>query len=96
MTEIQFNWDKNKNLMNQRKHNIAFEEAVSVFWDEEALIIDDPDHSESEDRFIILGISANANLLMVCHCYRENDTIIRIISARRATKTETVFYKNSI
>jgi len=96
MTEIQFNWDKNKNLINQRKHNIAFEEAVSVFWDEEALIIDDPDHSESEDRFIILGISANANLLVVCHCYRENDTIIRIISARRATKTETVFYKNSI
>lgn len=96
MTEIQFNWDDNKNRVNQRKHNISFEEAVSVFWDEEALLIDDPDHSEKEERFIILGVSANANLLVVCHCYRENDTIIRIISARRATKTESVYYKNSI
>jgi len=96
MAEIHFNWDSKKNIINQKKHGVSFEEATSVFFDEEALIIDDPDHSVQEDRFIILGVSVNANLLVVCHCYRENDTIIRIISARKATKTETVFYTNSI
>ena len=96
MTEIHFNWDNAKNLINQKKHGISFEEAASVFFDEEALLIDAPDHSVQEERFIILGVSANANLLVVCHCYRENDRVIRIISARKATKTETIFYKNSI
>ena len=65
------------------------------FFDEEALLIDDPDHSEEEERFIILGVSENANVLVVCHCYREADTIIRIISARKATRTETMYYHNS-
>ena len=75
------------------KHNISFEEAKTVFYDDEALVIDDPDHSEAEERFIILGLSNKANLLIVCHCYRASDTVIRIISARRATKTESKFYR---
>lgn len=66
--------------------------AKTVFEDVDALVIDDPDHSEEEDRFIILGLSKKANLLVVCHCYRESDSAIRIISARKATKTETRQY----
>ena len=90
---IQFEWDENKNHINQNKHNISFEEAKTVFYDDEALVIDAPDHSEAEERFIILGLSNKANLLIVCHCYRASDTVIRIISARRATKTESKFYR---
>ena len=75
--------------------SISFEEAQTVFYDEEALVIDDPDHSEDEERFIILGESNRANLLVVCHCYRVSDTVIRIISARKATKTETSQYYES-
>lgn len=92
MKEICFEWDDNKNKKNRSKHNIAFEEAQTVFEDEEALVIHDPDHSEQEDRFIILGLSRKANLLVVCHCYKASDTVIRIISARKATKTETKQY----
>ena len=92
MEVIQFEWDENKNHINQHKHNISFEEAKTVFYDDEALVIDDPDHSEAEERFIILGLSHKANLLIVCHCYRASDTVIRIISARKATKTESQFY----
>ena len=92
MEEIRFEWDENKNRINQSKHKISFEEAKTVFYDEQALVIDDPEHSETEDRFIILGLSNRANLLLVCHCYRESDTVIRIISARKATTTETKYY----
>ena len=92
MDKINFEWDENKNRINKWKHNVSFEEAKTVFYDEEALVIDDPDHSEQEERFIILGQSNKANLLVVCHCYRVSDTIIRIISARKATKTETRQY----
>lgn len=92
MDMIRFEWDSNKNRSNQWKHGISFEEAETVFYDEEALVIDDPDHSEEEDRFIILGLSRKANLLVVCHCYRESETVIRIISARKATKTESSYY----
>lgn len=92
MNEIRFAWDENKNQKNQKKHKISFEEAKTVFYDEEALVIDDPEHSEEEDRFIILGLSNKANLLVVCHCYRESDTVVRIISARTATKTEARQY----
>lgn len=88
MDPIEFEWDENKNQINQRKHRISFEEALTVFYDTEALIIDDPDHSEREERFIILGFSDKANLLVVCHCYRASDIKIRIISARKATATE--------
>lgn len=92
MQELRFEWDENKNIINKSKHNISFEEAQTVFYDEMALVIDDPDHSEQEDRFIILGLSNQAKLLVVCHCYRASDTIIRIISARKATKTESNQY----
>jgi uncharacterized protein len=92
MERIKFEWDENKNRINQRKHGISFDEAKTVFYDEEALVIDDPEHSEEEERFIILGLSAKANLLVVCHCCRDSDTVIRIISARKATKTETKYY----
>ena len=80
MNEIKFEWDENKNTINKRKHGISFEEAQTVFRDEEALVIDDPDHSQEEERFIILGFSEKANLLVVCHCYRASDSIIRLSS----------------
>lgn len=89
---IKFEWDENKNELNKRKHHVSFEEAKTVFYDTEALVIDDPEHSEEEERFIILGFSLRANLLVVCHCYRASDTVIRIISARRATAMETRQY----
>ena len=92
MKTIRFEWDENKNSINKQKHRISFEEAQTVFFDENALVIDDPEHSEDEERFIILGISNTANLLVVCHCYRQSDTVIRIISARKATKNESGFY----
>lgn len=92
MNEIVFQWDENKNVTNKKKHGISFEEAQTVFYDEEALLIDDPEHSEDEERFIILGFSNRANMLVVCHCYRENETVIRIISARKATKNEAKQY----
>lgn len=87
-----FNGTKNKNAVNKKKHGISFEEAKTVFYDEEALLIDDPEHSKDEERFIILGFSNMANMLVVCHCYRENETVIRIISARKATKNEAKQY----
>nr|CDL66153.1 unnamed protein product [uncultured bacterium] len=92
MDMIKFEWDENKNRTNQQKHGISFDEAQTVFYDEEALVIDDPEHSEEEERFIILGLSNKANLLVVCHCYRASETVIRIISARKATKTESQYY----
>ena len=92
MEQIRFEWDENKNDINKKKHKVSFEEAKTVFYDENALVIDDPEHSQEEDRFIILGVSDNAKLLVVCHCYREGDSVIRIISARKATTTETRQY----
>ena len=89
---LTFEWDENKNRINQSKHKISFEEAESVFYDERALLINDPDHSLEEERFIILGMSIRANLLIVCHCCRSEENIIRIISARKATKTESSYY----
>ncbi len=93
MKGIRFEWDKAKNEINKSKHGVSFEEAQTVFYDENALVIDDPEHSAEEERFIILGFSRRANLLVVCHCYREADMIIRIISARKATKNESKFYE---
>lgn len=90
---MKFEWDENKNQINIKKHGISFEEAKTVFYDDDALVRDDPDHSESEERFVILGLSNKANLLIVCHCLRESETVIRIISARKATKTESKFYE---
>lgn len=90
---IEFEWDPEKNRLNKNKHGISFEEAGSVFYDPCARVLADPDHSESEDRFILLGLSQNLRLLVVCHCYREKDKIIRIISARKATKAEIKIYR---
>lgn len=92
MDGIKFEWDPNKNEVNKKKHKISFEEAQTVFYDENALVIDDPAHSKEEERFIILGFSKKANMLVVCHCYREADSVIRIISARKATQTEIKQY----
>jgi uncharacterized DUF497 family protein len=90
---ISFEWGETKNRSNKKKHGISFEEAKSVFFDEYALIISDPDHSEDEDRFILLGMSDHLKLLVVCHCYRSDDQVIRIISARRATTREQSNYR---
>lgn len=96
MDELRFEWDPNKNILNQKKHKISFEEAQTVFYDDNALLIDDPDHSEEEERFILLGFSHRANILVVCHCYRHSDSVIRIISARKATKNEERTYNDRI
>ncbi len=92
MINLHFLWDKNKNAANQQKHGVSFEEAQSAFYDENATIYFDPDHSEEEDRFILLGISFKLRVLVVCHCYRESSTVIRIISARKADKEEQKDY----
>lgn len=89
---LKFEWDESKNQTNIKKHGISFQEASSVFYDDEALIISDESHSNTEDRFVLIGFSYRFNLLVVCHCYRQNETIIRIISARKATKQERKEY----
>ena len=93
---IIFEWDEKKNETNIKKHGISFEEASSVFQDEESLIISDENHSQEEDRFILIGFSFKANLLVVCHCYREKDSIIRIISARKADRNERKQYLENL
>lgn len=92
MNEIKFEWDFEKAELNQKKHHISFKEASTVFYDPNALLIADPEHSINEDRFIIMGLSIESHLLVVCHCYRQNDNLIRIISARKATSNETKQY----
>ncbi len=86
--EIRFEWDPVKNAANQRQHKVSFDEASTVFLDENALLIDDPGHSQTEDRFVLLGLSATLRVLLVCHCYRAEGGIIRIISARKADLQE--------
>lgn len=92
MSELRFEWDPAKSSANRRKHGITFEEARTVFFDERARLIDDPDHSGAEDRFILLGVSVTLRVLIVCHCYQSGGNVIRIISARMATKSEARFY----
>jgi uncharacterized protein len=92
MSEIRFEWDEDKSETNRKKHGISFKEAESSFYDVNAKLIHDPEHSEDEDRFILMGMSINVRVLTVCHCYRENEEVIRIISARKATKRETEQY----
>ncbi|MBQ4566678.1 MAG: BrnT family toxin [Desulfovibrio sp.] len=89
---MQFVWDIAKANANKLKHGVSFEEAQAVFQDSYALRIFDPDHSDDEDRFILLGLSSASRILVVCHCYRENDEVIRIISARKATRRESSTY----
>ena len=88
MNELQFEWDKRKEKTNIKRHGVSFEEAQAVFYDENAIQFFDPDHSDDEDRFIILGISFKLRVLVVCHCFRESERIIRIISARKANDDE--------
>lgn len=88
MAEIRFEWDPAKARTNLRKHRVSFEEGESVFYDERALLLDDPDHSQDEDRFVLLGLSDRFRVLVVVHAYRERDQVIRLISARRATRSE--------
>lgn len=92
MSEIQFEWDEAKSRSNRRKHGVSFEEAQAVFLDENAVRFYDPDHSEDEERFLMLGISFTLRVLVVCHCYRASDTVIRIISARKADPQEESDY----
>lgn len=87
MDDLRFEWDHRKDLANQRKHGVAFDEAATVFADEHAILIADPGHSGTEDRFLLLGLSGELRALVVCHCYRGKD-VIRVISARPATRTE--------
>ena len=92
MAELRFEWDGRKDASNRRKHGISFDEAKTVFADEHALLLDDPDHSDGEDRLVMLGLSAALRTLVVCHCYRKEDEVIRIISARKATRPEREIY----
>jgi uncharacterized DUF497 family protein len=89
---MRFEWDQKKNLVNIKKHKISFEEAKTVFFDDNARLIPDPEHSITEERFIILGFTIQLRILVVVHSYKENDDLIRIISARRATKSEIKYY----
>lgn len=93
MKELKFTWDENKALMNQQKHGVSFEEAKTVFYDHYARLISDPDSSENEERFLLLGLSKQLRLLLVCHCYRETGNQLRIISARKANKSEQKQYE---
>jgi hypothetical protein len=93
MAGLRFEWDPRKNRINQRKHGVSFEEAETVFLDDNARLIDDPDHShDDEDRFVLLGLSSTLRALVVCHCYRRGGDVIRIISARKADPSERVLY----
>ena len=93
MKNLRFEWDPKKNATNRRKHGVSFEDAQTAFSDECGRIIDDPDHSEDEARFILLGIAESLRLLVVCHCYRASGDVIRIISARKADKQESAQYR---
>jgi len=90
---IEFAWDRRKARSNKAKHGVSFEEAQTVFLDENARLLDDPDHSGEEDRFVLLGFSFQTRCLIVSHCYRESDSVIRLISARRAVPKEEEMYR---
>lgn len=93
MDIVKFEWDENKNEINKKKHGLSFEEAREVFGDENAILFDDPDHSLDEDRFLIIGSVKSSKICIVSHCYRDNDNVIRLISARAATKNEKRVYE---
>lgn len=92
MENLTFEWDQHKAEENQRKHGVTFEEARTAFFDENAMQFYDPDHSEDEDRFILLGLSIRLRALIVCHCFRRAETAIRVISARKANRAEEKAY----
>jgi uncharacterized protein len=93
MSNLGFEWDSKKAAANEKKHGVSFDEARTVFFDENAKLIDDPDHSGEEDRFVLLGLSSSLKVMLVCHCYREEGNVIRIISARKASKHESKQYR---
>jgi hypothetical protein len=93
MAELRFECDERKNAANRRKHGVSFEEAQTVFFDEHALLIADPDHSEREERFVLLGLGHGLRVLAVCHCYRRRGDVIRIISARKSNQAEREEYE---
>jgi uncharacterized DUF497 family protein len=93
MSDLHFEWDPAKAKANLDKHGVSFEEAMSVFYDEAAIEFYDDEHSEWEDRFLLLGLSSDVKLLLVCHCYRSEEGVIRLISARKATKNEAKHYQ---
>ena len=90
--ELRFEWDPKKAAANLRKHGVSFEDAQTAFADDNAKLIDDPDHSDEEDRFVLLGLSSTLRLLVVAHCYRAEGNVIRIISARKAVASERHSY----
>ena len=92
MRSEKFEWDENKNQINIKKHGISFEEAEAVFDDDNAIYLDDEEHSQEEARFVVIGRNEKQKTLVVCHCYRDSGTIIRLISARKADKLETDWY----
>jgi uncharacterized DUF497 family protein len=92
MKKLEFEWDKRKETANVKKHGVSFVEARTTFYDEGAIQFFDPDHSDQKDRFILLGLSLRPQVLVVCHCFRESETIVRIISARKADKDEERAY----
>jgi uncharacterized DUF497 family protein len=96
MKAIHFKWDTDKAAENLSKHGVSFDEAKSVFLDEDAVEFYDDEHSEWEDRYLLLGLSKDLNLLLVCHCFKESESIIRIISARKATKKESKHYTGEL
>ena len=93
MRELLFDWDERKAAANRLKHGVAFEEARTVFLDEDAMLIPDPEHGEDDDRFVLLGLSVRLRTLIACHCWRRDDEVIRIISARRANRAERRQYE---
>lgn len=93
MSRLRFEWDEDKNQINQKKHGVSFKEAKSVFYDDLAIQFWDNDHSNEEERFLLLGRSYKMRILLVVHCYREEESIIRIISARKATHNESQQYR---
>ncbi len=90
---IAFEWDESKAAANIKKRQVSFEEAKTVFFDEFGIQFFDEDHSSEEERFLMLGMSSGAKLLIVCHCERQHGAVIRIISARKATRRESAFYR---
>jgi uncharacterized DUF497 family protein len=93
---LRFEWDEDKNNLNRSKHGIWFEESLSVFDDTNGRMFLDSEHSNDEDRFVIIGMNSAARILVVVHCYRESDSVVRVISARKATKREIKFYEEGI
>ena len=93
MALLRFEWDDRKSASNRRKHGVSFQEARTAFLDDNARLIPDPEHSDEEERFVLLGLSISLRVLVVCHCYRHNDEVIRIISARKADEDEIKQYQ---